>query len=299
MSISRVLVFLSAALLSSGLFFNIAFAQSGLELPCVDCPTPETSMRIVRPASGLWFNSEQSGTGFMMEAKGDVLVGHYFLYDDDGEPVWYMFVSSLEPSEEPDTRLVAEAQLGKFTDGSCLECEYRFPEHELLDKTLRIEFINRNYARFRIDEGPYQFINTLLFGMNGAQIFQPYSDYVFPDLSGSWVFTFQSAFYGSLNSGVFLLRDLPEDPQYAARYQVLFVAGYPGDADLLYVLGGLDCINRAEMGPLCELVFDGPHASDSLRDRVFYIRPGDISDSRIFGETEDGWNVEVFRLGQD
>lgn len=275
------------------------FAQQGPDLPCVNCPVPETSIRSVKPEAGIWRNPEQSGTGFMFEVQNNRIAGYYYLYNQEGTPIWYLFVATLELSDEEGIKWVAEAPLQLAQNGQCLGCDYQPPDHAVTDIILRLEFIDRAYARFRVNDDSYQYITPLIDGTSGSPVFEPQSDYVFPEITeGFWIFAFQSA-AGSISSTHlnFVLLDIA-DPGAIRRYRIERFGGFPfWDYFLNY--GILECHADASLGPLCEARFNGGNAPSVIEGKVFYIRPGDISDSRIFGETESGWNMEGFRYGYD
>jgi len=59
---------------------RFAIIPDGLALP------PKAS----QPESGWWWNPDESGRGFFMEWQGDWLDAAGFMYDDAGNPVWYL-----------------------------------------------------------------------------------------------------------------------------------------------------------------------------------------------------------------
>jgi hypothetical protein len=63
--------------------FNIV--QNGLTAPAV----PGT------PESGWWWNEAESGRGFFMEWQGDTLDIAGYMYDDNGNSVWYLTVGDI------------------------------------------------------------------------------------------------------------------------------------------------------------------------------------------------------------
>ena len=235
----------------------------------------------------------------MFEVQDDRIAGYYYLYDEEGTPIWYLFSATLEASDEAGIKWVAEAPLQRAENGQCLGCEYQPPVGEVTDIILRLEFIDRTYARFRVNDDAYQYITPLIYGTSGSPVFEPQSDYVFPEITeGFWIFAFQSA-AGSISSTHlnFVLLDIA-DPGAIRRYRIERFGGFPfWDYFLNY--GILECHADASLGPLCEARFNGGNAPSVIEGKVFYIRPGDISDSRIFGETESGWNMEGFRYGYD
>ena len=64
--------------------FNII--PNGVNLP------PATN----QPESGWWWNEQESGRGFFMEWQGGTLDIAGYMYDDAGNPVWYLTVDSMK-----------------------------------------------------------------------------------------------------------------------------------------------------------------------------------------------------------
>lgn len=280
---------------------NISYGQGGPELPCVNCPVPETSIRSVKPEAGIWRNPEQSGTGFMFEVQNDRIAGYYYLYNEEGTPIWYLFVATLEPSDEEGVKWVAEAPLRRAENGQCLGCEYQPPVGEETDIVLRVEFIYRTYARFNVNGGTYQFMAPLIYGISGSPAFEPYGEFVMPNMDGShWVFAIQAAFSGSvITSSIYFSLRVSDGESVAVSYNIQKDGGFPISSGSTLEYGVLECYANESMGPICEVRYDGEDAPEFLEGMVFYVRPGNISDVRIFGEAESGWNIEGYRIGHD
>jgi hypothetical protein len=48
-----------------------------------------------QPESGWWWNEAESGRGFFMEWQGDWLDVAGYMYDEKGNPVWYLTVAQM------------------------------------------------------------------------------------------------------------------------------------------------------------------------------------------------------------
>lgn len=47
------------------------------------------------PGGGWWYNASESGTGYFLEAQGDTMLFTALLYNDLGQPTWYMARNSM------------------------------------------------------------------------------------------------------------------------------------------------------------------------------------------------------------
>jgi hypothetical protein len=72
------------------------------------------------PVEGMWWNPAESGTGYAIDVKHDVLVMTVFSYTDTGLPQWYLFFGPLINN-------AATGKLLKFANGQCISCDYRLP----------------------------------------------------------------------------------------------------------------------------------------------------------------------------
>lgn len=50
------------------------------------------------PATGWWWNKDESGRGFSIEKQGDMIFFAAYLYDDSGNPTWYTALLSKDPA---------------------------------------------------------------------------------------------------------------------------------------------------------------------------------------------------------
>lgn len=63
---------------------------------------------------GTWWNPAEPGTGFFFEAQGTQAIATFFVYDDDGKPVWYSAPGSFSAVEGGHR---FQGGLLQFTDG--------------------------------------------------------------------------------------------------------------------------------------------------------------------------------------
>jgi hypothetical protein len=71
------------------------------------------------PAVGLWWNPNESGTGYSFDVKRDVLVATVFTYKPNGDSEWYL---ASGPLTESGTHF--SAPLEKYRGGPCIACKY-------------------------------------------------------------------------------------------------------------------------------------------------------------------------------
>lgn len=96
-----------------------AYAQQGPALPCPDC---EQNFVEPTPYEGSWFNPEQSGSGFLLEVENDKILGYYFGYDDEGQPIWALFNGQLQDASGQGGLWKVNSTLSKFIGGNCINC---------------------------------------------------------------------------------------------------------------------------------------------------------------------------------
>jgi len=88
--------------------------------------TAVTAPSLVTPAVGLWWNPNESGTGYNMDVKHGVLVVTVFTYDAAGNSEWYLASGPLVLS---DAGTAFSATLDNYRNGQCvgIGCLYKNP----------------------------------------------------------------------------------------------------------------------------------------------------------------------------
>jgi hypothetical protein len=77
--------------------------------------------RASQPESGWWWNPQESGRGFFLEWQGDWLDIAGFMYDDAGNPVWYLSEGTMSG---PDARTYTNTWWS-YADGQTLTGAWR------------------------------------------------------------------------------------------------------------------------------------------------------------------------------
>ena len=76
------------------------------------------------PETGLWWNPNESGTGYNIQVQRGVLVATMYSYTTVGDPVWYLAVGPLSNAGDG---VVAIGTLDKYRGGQCASCMYQKP----------------------------------------------------------------------------------------------------------------------------------------------------------------------------
>lgn len=71
------------------------------------------------PVVGLWWNPDESGSGYFLDVKHGVLVATIFSYRANGEPEWYYVSGPLTNGGRSFT-----GTLDKYRGGQCISCPY-------------------------------------------------------------------------------------------------------------------------------------------------------------------------------
>jgi hypothetical protein len=102
--------------------------------------------RPFKPETGWWWNEAESGSGFSIEAQGSNLFVVSFMYDDDGNPIWYF---SAGPMSTP-THYEGDVLL--FANGQTLDGPYKLPTSGAIGR-MTIDFAAADDATITISEG--------------------------------------------------------------------------------------------------------------------------------------------------
>jgi hypothetical protein len=129
------------SLITSDMNFSQALVISGGFNP------PPPSEPTVIPAVGLWWNPNESGSGYALDFKHGVLVVTVYSYAPNGAPQWYLTAGPLNGK-------VFSATLDKFTFGQCISCAYRgSPSAQGNDGVMTITFSSSTSATVQLPGG--------------------------------------------------------------------------------------------------------------------------------------------------
>ena len=103
------------------------------------------------PTTGLWWNPNESGTGYNVQVQRGVLVVTMYSYTAAGDPVWYLAVGSMMNS---DSGVTASATLDKYRGGQCASCRYQGEPGVMgNDGSMTINFTSANSAIVQLPGG--------------------------------------------------------------------------------------------------------------------------------------------------
>lgn len=83
-----------------------------------------------QPESGVWFNPAESGRGMTLEIQDNILIFSGYLYEADGDPIWYTSAGPLTYTYNNQGALQSVSYSGVldgYRNGQCLGCTYRAP----------------------------------------------------------------------------------------------------------------------------------------------------------------------------
>ena len=103
------------------------------------------------PVTGLWWNPDESGTGYNIQVQRGVMVVTMYSYVAGGDPLWYLVVGSLANSPGG---VMAVGTLDKFRGGQCASCiMYQMPSLMGNDGSMSIRFTSPTAATVQLPGG--------------------------------------------------------------------------------------------------------------------------------------------------
>ncbi len=102
------------------------------------------------PATGLWWNPSESGSGYNIQVQRGMLVLTMYSYTAGGDPIWYLGVG---PMANAGARVAVTGTLDKFRGGQWASCMYQPPSMTGNDGAFTIMFSSPNAATVRLPGG--------------------------------------------------------------------------------------------------------------------------------------------------
>lgn len=99
-----------------------------------------------QPENGWWWNKTESGRGFTVEVQGNTLFMGGYMYDDSGNPVWYVSSGNMN-----STRY--QGQWLQYANGQTLMGPYKFPDPPANAGNVALEFTSRTGAILTFPNG--------------------------------------------------------------------------------------------------------------------------------------------------
>ena len=283
-----------------------ALGSQAQEGPFVPCPNCDARIFQPFPDSGPWANTDQTGSGLLLNIQNGVLAGFHFGYDVEGQPEWLLFNGELEPNEEDgDILWQVEAPLSRFSGGSCPTCAYQPPSMQESVGTIRLKFFQRNHASVQFDSEDEQFMVPLLYGSAGYARFAEFTPYLLPELGSDedtptrrWVI---SIYDGTGETSVsrsenvrFLASEVTDDDEDGVEVQFKTIESESLATPALPVARIICSVFSGKDQPDCLI---GIELAGFLGE--FTMPLGNLSANRFFAENEDGLRLEAFRLNYD
>jgi hypothetical protein len=102
------------------------------------------------PFAGLWWNPDESGTGYNIQMQHGVMVATIFSYTAAGDPVWYY---AFGPLANAGNDVAVTGSLDKYHNGQCATCTYRPPTAMGSDGAFTITFTSPTAATVQFPGG--------------------------------------------------------------------------------------------------------------------------------------------------
>jgi len=102
----------------------------------------------ITPQAGLWWNPDESGSGYALDYKHGVLVVTIYSYVSAGDPIWYLAAGPVSGSN------FFSATLDRYRGGQCISCAYAGrPTSPGNDGTVTIQFTSPASATMTLPGG--------------------------------------------------------------------------------------------------------------------------------------------------
>jgi len=102
------------------------------------------------PVAGLWWNPDESGSGYNVQIQHGVLVMTVYSYTQGGDPIWYLGVGKMNNA---GSGVAATGTLDKFHGGQCASCTYTPPSIAGNDGAFTMTFTSPSSATVELPGG--------------------------------------------------------------------------------------------------------------------------------------------------
>ena len=128
-----------------------------------------------QPRIGLWGNTAESGSGYMIDIQNGLVALTAYSYQSSGPSQWYLASGPLTNSGHNFV-----ATLDKYTGGQCISCTYRPASLAGNDGTITITFVSETMATLGLPGGRTTVIQPFDFGYGPLP----------GGLLGEWIFVY-------------------------------------------------------------------------------------------------------------
>ena len=101
---------------------------------------------LITPQPGLWWNPDESGSGYAIDVQHGVVVVTVYSYNQDGTAQWYLVSGPLSNN-------AVSGPLQKFKSGQCISCTYQAPVANGNNGTMTIVFTSATRASVTLPGG--------------------------------------------------------------------------------------------------------------------------------------------------
>ena len=102
------------------------------------------------PATGLWWNPNESGRGYNIQVQRGVLVVTMFSYTPAGDSIWYL---AAGPLTNAGAGVAATGTLDIYRGGQCASCMYQKPTTISNDGAISVSFTSPTAASVQLPGG--------------------------------------------------------------------------------------------------------------------------------------------------
>ena len=167
------------------------------------------------PATGLWFNAQESGRGYGIDIQGDLMIVTTYIYEASGDSIWYLSSGTYN-----HTTGVFTSTYDSYSNGQCFGCPWQQP-------TVQVSAAGPITITFHTNQSA-----TLSYPGGTTEIVK--YNYGFASktdaLYGEWAFTYENA--GTVGGDWLVF-----DHAFTDTNGAVFAAGYVVGAPTFTVLG--------------------------------------------------------------
>lgn len=102
------------------------------------------------PSNGLWWNPDESGTGYNIQVQHGVAVMTMYSYMPTGDSIWYLGVGTLAAS---GSNVTISGTLDRYRGGQCASCTYMHPTMTGNDGSYTVTFTSPTSATMQLPGG--------------------------------------------------------------------------------------------------------------------------------------------------
>ncbi len=174
------------------------------------------------PEAGVWWNPQESGRGFAIESQGGLLYFTAFMYDETGNPVWYLSSGAMSAANTFTGTLV------QYKNGQTLTGAYRAPEVANANVgTISLRFTDTVNGSMTLPDGRTIGLQKFRLSAEAPAVVMPPNKVLTSKLIGIWDVTYSII---STFTDTFLFNEVRESDSTPGEYNVWGVNQYDAPA---------------------------------------------------------------------